>query len=143
MDDIVNGYGNSVLHIAAREGFTEAVKMLIAAGADVNLLNHKQSSPLHFFCYTAHDLAILKLLLQAGADPSAADEKGLTPLLVCCTSGRNDCITVLMEHGASAAVKDASGRSARDIAAFHQHKDIVHRCTPAAATTTATTTAKR
>ena len=100
---------------------------MIAAGADVNIVNHKHSTPLHFYCYSNHDIQILRLLINAQANLTIPDERGLTPLLVCCTSGRNDLINVLVEHGVSVNDKDGAGRSAYDIAIFHQHKEIAAR----------------
>lgn len=124
---VVNCYGNSALHIAAKEGFPDIVKLLIAAGANVSIQNHKLSTPVHFVCYTNHDIKILKMLLDAKSSPSIPDEKGMTPLLVCCTSGRNDMITLLMEYGADPTVRDLSHRSAHDIALYHQHVEIANR----------------
>ena len=68
--------------------------MLLNAGANVNAINHKGSTPLHFYCYgdtdngELHTVHGAKELIQAGATVDAVDNSGMTPLLVCCTSGR-------------------------------------------------------
>lgn len=129
-----NAYGNTALHEAAQCGHESIIEALCKAGADVNARNHKGSTPLHFYCYGSsgegsdtHTATGAKHLIEAGAIVSSTDNNGMTPLLVCCTTGRNDIITMLMDLGASCHVKDAAGRDAYDIAAFHKQKDVMQR----------------
>jgi ankyrin repeat protein len=72
--------GNGALHFAAREGQMDAVRELIAAGADVNLLTESDSmSPITQAIVTGH-FDIAKFLLDHDADPNLATDGGLTPL---------------------------------------------------------------
>jgi ankyrin repeat protein len=72
--------GHTALMLAARSGFTDAVKTLVAAGADVNQNSEgDKTSPLLIATINGHfDLA--KWLLDQGANPNAASENGVTPL---------------------------------------------------------------
>jgi len=72
--------GHSALILAARGGFTEAVKALVAGGASVNQISEgDRTSPLLIAAINGHfDLA--KWLLDQGADPNAAAQNGVTPL---------------------------------------------------------------
>jgi uncharacterized protein len=72
--------GHSALILAARSGYADAVKTLVAAGADVNQNSvGDKTSPLLIAAINGHfDLA--KWLLDQGANPNAASENGVTPL---------------------------------------------------------------
>ena len=59
--------------------YFEAAKLLIDAGANVNLYG-EYSEPLLFEAISANDANMVKLLLGAGADVRANNSKGITPL---------------------------------------------------------------
>jgi ankyrin repeat protein len=73
--------GNTALHFATREGNMDAVKALIAAGANVNQVSATDAmSPLVQSIITGH-FEIAKFLLERGADPNLATKKaGVTAL---------------------------------------------------------------
>jgi ankyrin repeat protein len=64
------------LHEAARRGRDACVRVLVAAGADVNAGSR---TPLHAAVINGHD-ACVRMLLSAGADPNVTDNAGITPL---------------------------------------------------------------
>jgi uncharacterized protein len=72
--------GHTARILAARSGYTDAAKTLVAAGADVNQISQGDlTSPLLIATINGHfDLA--KWLLDQGADPNAAASNGVTPL---------------------------------------------------------------
>src|SRR5688572_11790684 len=72
--------GMSALHFAARQGFTDVVKALVEAGADLNQANAgDKTSPLLIAIINGHfDLAMY--MLEKGADPNSAAFNGVTPL---------------------------------------------------------------
>src|SRR5262249_9063492 len=66
--------------LAARQGYTDTVRTLLDAGADLNQISEgDRTSPLLIATLNGHfDLA--KELLDRGADPRLASENGATPL---------------------------------------------------------------
>ena len=130
----MNCYGNSALHEAAHEGHTEVIELLLKSGAEVNVRNHKGSTPLSFFCYNSdkesHPESTLRMLLTNGAHVGATNGEGMTALLCAATAGRNDLISALMDFGACPTAKDSAGRSASDIADFHGYPDLMQRFGP-------------
>lgn len=72
--------GMTALHFAAREGHLDAVRALVAGGANVNLVSGgEKTSPLVEAIINGHiDLAAF--LLERGADPNLANIDGLTAL---------------------------------------------------------------
>jgi ankyrin repeat protein len=70
--------GSSPLISASVFGKTEAAKLLIEAGADINFQNNDGSTPLHtaaFFCRPE----IVKMLLEKNADKTIKNKYGATP----------------------------------------------------------------
>ncbi len=61
---------------------TEVVKLLLAAGADVNAGDVMGMTPLHH-AVSEGCLDDVKLLIGAGADVNARDRNGVTPLYCC------------------------------------------------------------
>ncbi|XP_024859770.1 cyclin-dependent kinase 4 inhibitor C isoform X2 [Kryptolebias marmoratus] len=60
----------TVTHDAAREGFVDTVRALIAHGADVNLADDRGNLPLHLAQREGH-AEVVQLLLGHTADPGA------------------------------------------------------------------------
>jgi ankyrin repeat protein len=64
----VNFDRGAALNNAASEGHTEVVKLLLSAGANVNLASRSGFTPLASAAYAGYG-NIVRLLIQAGADP--------------------------------------------------------------------------
>jgi uncharacterized protein len=71
--------GMTSLNFAARDGRIEETKLLLAAGANVELAEANDMRPL-LMALLNNQLAVARLLLSAGADVNAADFWGRTPL---------------------------------------------------------------
>jgi len=112
-----NSTGWSALHLAAhgreeRETtcrraepkFLTAVKMLLAAGANVNAMDEQKMTPLHRAAATGN-IDSGKCLIDAKANVNAADNCRWTPLHYACEEGRESFAKLLIE---SKAVVDFS-----------------------------------
>lgn len=71
--------GQTLLHWAAKNGYTTIAIALIANGADINAVDNNGFSPLHSATANEHK-DIINLLLQAGARVTVKDSRDQTPL---------------------------------------------------------------
>jgi ankyrin repeat protein len=72
--------GLTALHFAAREGQMEAIRELVAGGADVNKQSGSDKTPPVTEAVINGHLDIANFLLDHGADPKVGNADGLTPL---------------------------------------------------------------
>jgi ankyrin repeat protein len=72
------GTGAFTKDYATEAELLESVKLLVAAGADVNAVNDEGDSPLHYGAQASDD--IVKFLADKGAKLDAKDKKGRTPV---------------------------------------------------------------
>jgi ankyrin repeat protein len=97
------------LHMAASEGGCDAVRILVAAGADVNVVYASEfgadeeeflgGTALHMAAYRGeHDS--VRLLLDAGAKVDVKNDDGETPLELAARRFHGDSITYLLAAGA-------------------------------------------
>lgn len=92
--------GITPLMHAARVGDVEAVKGLLALGADPALMNADSNGALWFACY-ADSEACLAALIKAGAPLDSQNVNGATALHYCASSGKSDLIRQLLDAGAN------------------------------------------
>lgn len=74
-----NAAGETPLSVVITWKDLTAVKMLVAAGADVNAKMWHGETPLHD-AIIQKAVAIAKYLLEHGASPDAVDDLGMTPM---------------------------------------------------------------
>lgn len=72
-------YQSNALHLAARDGHTAVIEVLLKAGADVNALEGTDSTALMYAAYNGH-LEAVELLIEQGADLNVRDQGGQTAL---------------------------------------------------------------
>lgn len=100
------GKGLSSLQYAVDEGKVEMTRFLLAKGADVNSETHLGDIALHYA--TKRDSEILKLLIEAGSDVNKKNGGGMTPLHFAAQDGQEDCIHLLLDHGANIEKKETN-----------------------------------
>ncbi|WP_144721914.1 ankyrin repeat domain-containing protein [Agrococcus jejuensis] len=69
------------LHIATINGYRDAARLLLVAGADVNAVSNVGSTALHsaLISHAARDSQMAELLVSHGADRNIRDHSGKTP----------------------------------------------------------------
>ncbi len=115
---------DSKLIEAAENGDDELVKLLIAAGADVNKANKYGNTPLYRAAWNGHT-ECAKLLIAAGADVNKADKFGETPLYCAADKGRTECVKLLIAAGADVNMADEDGLTPLHLAAYNGHTECV------------------
>lgn len=95
---------------AARNQDAEAVRTLIADGADVNARQPDGATALHWAAYR-DDLEIADLLIDAGADVTAANELGATPLWLAADNSSARMVERLLDAGADPNVTLPEGET--------------------------------
>lgn len=118
--------GDSALHVAAAGHRTEIVKLLLAAGADVDAARgHRRSRPLHYAADgcpenpswdARQQTATLRLLLEAGAELHAQDKNGATPLHRAVRARCARAVQFLLAAGADATLRNKPGSTAFHLA---------------------------
>lgn len=99
----------------------EAVRGLLAAGADMQARDKHGFTALHF-AVNAGDGACVQILLDHGADPEArAMSQQWTPLHLAAATGQAACLQVLLAEGADVHAVDAGQSSALHLAAAKGH----------------------
>lgn len=114
----VGDKGYSLLHQATREKEILLVEFLIAAGAEVNIKDYKDETPLHL-CSKA---GIAKVLIKAGADVNISDKEGKTPLH---NIYDTQTAELLIKAGADVNALSKSGNSPLHIAAIRGRGELV------------------
>ena len=107
--------GYTPLLFAAREGDTESVRLLLAAGADVNDAAASGTSALVVAAHSGHG-ALAAFLIEAGADPGAADA-GYGALHAAVLRGDAGLVRALLAHGADPDAVLERGTPARRVSA--------------------------
>lgn len=74
-DSDPRGWGRSPLHIAALEGHTAVVELLLSRGAAVDATSKYGDTPLHF-AITNRDPDVITVLYKAGADATIENDDG-------------------------------------------------------------------
>ncbi|KAK5817147.1 uncharacterized protein LOC108470643 [Gossypium arboreum] len=78
-----NMYGETPLHMAAKNGCSEAARLLLAHGAFIEAKANNGMTPLHLAVWhsiRSDNHATVKTLLEYNADCSAEDDEGMTPI---------------------------------------------------------------
>lgn len=127
--DLQDNMGGTALYSALRYGQIEVSKLLIEAGAKVNL-----DAALRITAENGH-LELSKLLLKQGANVNAKDDYGITALMIAACRGETVYLNnkimdglgickLLLEHGANIDQQDNRGVSALHLAILSGETEI-------------------
>ena len=86
------------LFAAVKQGDADAIRLLIQAGANVNVW-HIGETPLRM-AVKQGNVNTVRLLIEAGANIEAADASGITLLHLAVMQGNTDVVLLLIRRGA-------------------------------------------
>ncbi|KAI7774384.1 hypothetical protein LA080_008811 [Diaporthe eres] len=117
--------GNSALHHACKCGALDAIKALIAMGANVEETTSSDYSALHVAA-SAGKSKIVTYFLGLGADFAVKPSDGRSPLHTAAITGSEEIIEMLLEHSdANIEARDNQGATALLIAAYYTKPDAL------------------
>lgn len=114
VDDRIIGQ-QTALHLSARNGNANVVKVLLDAGADPNMIDDVERSPLHYAAKHGNG-SVVELLLTHGADPNKADQDEWRPLHCAVANGigrqdNEEAVQNLLAAGADPNLADSLGNT--------------------------------
>ncbi len=104
LNDIKNGWGQTLLTAAVLNGKSQLVETLLNVGAQANKKNHMNQSPLYLAIIAAHGkpelTSIVEALIKKGADVNETDVNGTSLLMHAARYGDKHTIKALINGGA-------------------------------------------
>uniref|UniRef100_A0A914DHG1 Sex-determining protein fem-1 n=1 Tax=Acrobeloides nanus TaxID=290746 RepID=A0A914DHG1_9BILA len=134
LDNCLNGPSDTTppLVIAARNGYSDCVKYLIAKGANTSVTGVVtfdgetiQGAPPLWAAAAAGHLETVKALIESGANINQTTSTNSTPLRGACYDGHLEIVRYLVEHGANIEIANRHGHTALMIAAYREKVDVV------------------
>lgn len=98
--DLRDSHGRTALHLAAYRSNLEALRLLVASGADPNALDHDRYD-IVTIAAVANDLPTLRLALKLGTDPgNITSPYDGTALIAAAHLGHVEVVEILIDAGA-------------------------------------------
>ena len=123
------------LHIAATAGNTDAIRVLLAAGAKPNALDEDGRTPLMLACHRLRTPAALALI-AAPTDLALSDRQRQTALMFAARQGDLEIVRAMIAANAPLNAQRADGWTALHLAARQGHADIARALKQAGANPT-------
>jgi ankyrin repeat protein len=117
--------GFTPLHWAVRDRSVEIARMLIDAGADLDVQDTWGSdTPLHDAAFFGR-VEIARMLIDAKANVNVQDKSGWTPLHMAAINGKVEVARMLIDAGAKKDIEDNEGRTPYDLTTNEELKKLL------------------
>ena len=126
--------GFTALHFAAFFGKADAARLLLEAGAEVNVYSRNgfNVQPLHSAAAGSHT-EVCRVLIAAGADVNARQQAGFTPLHEAAQNGEGELVELFLSAGADPTAPKDDGETPAETAEAAGHHDLATRLRSVAA----------
>nr|XP_057938265.1 ankyrin repeat and SOCS box protein 9-like [Doryrhamphus excisus] len=102
------------MHAAAAKGYPECIESLAEHGADLDYNIDQSGAPLHVAC-SNQQMTTVRKLLHLGASANSRGS-GESPLHIAARLSNPDMVSVLLNHGADASMRNPDGKRPLDLA---------------------------
>ena len=120
----LNSQNQTALMLAAYNGHTKLVEMLIARGGKVNHLDATNRTAL-MYCCSGPFPETAQFLIDKGANVNLVDNnEGWTALMFAAAEGLAPNVKILLDNGADTTPKDIDGDTAASFAAKNGHQQV-------------------
>ncbi len=119
--------GWTAVMIAAAKGFRSAVLDLHQAGADINLPDVYQWTPLMRAIDNRHTDVAVYLLAAPGINVNHTNENGSSALHIAALTGETEIVTTLLQLGSDKDLQDKNGLTPADVAETAGYADLSNK----------------
>ncbi|KTG03349.1 hypothetical protein cypCar_00014521 [Cyprinus carpio] len=116
--------GRTPLHLAAYKGHIVVVRILLAAGCDLDIQDDDGNTALHEAAWHGFGQSV-KLLVKAGANVHAKNKAGNTALHLACQNGHAQSSKVLLLGGSCPDSKNSVGDTCLHVSARYNHVSVI------------------
>lgn len=110
---VTNNFNQQPIHLAARTGNVETVRVLVSNGADVNVQEPETNmTPLHYAAECQDNAIHVQELADLGACIDGRHHRGWTPLHWTCWRGYRSSMEALLALGVDVAARTNDGNAA-------------------------------
>jgi ankyrin repeat protein len=116
--------GQTMLMTAALAGRADAVRLLVARGAAVDVKEPYKGQTALMWAAAEGNTAAAEVLVEAGADVNAKSSAGFTPFLFAVRNGHSDTATALLARGAHVNDVAPDGTNALNMAVVNAYFEL-------------------
>ncbi|XP_035697228.1 E3 ubiquitin-protein ligase MIB2-like isoform X1 [Branchiostoma floridae] len=116
--------GKTALQVSCHQGYLDMVKVLILAGASLEVKDDDGDTALHYSAF-GNQPEIAELLLTKGANVNVTNNSGCGALHVAVNKSHVRCVRVLLNHNCNINTQDSYGDTALHDAIAKDNRDIL------------------